>query len=124
PCLSCRGIGFSENILTARCRRQSSHRRHPRQLPGVRGAQAETLADGEDQSVARRKMSGNQEERKGMVLVKGGDCFGLFGKDRIEIRKLPWRVRNREKPGTAAFDPLRTKRHGHHYRVQLCGGVI
>jgi hypothetical protein len=39
------------------------------------------------------------------VRGQGRDCSGLSGEDRIEIRRLPWRARYREKTGTAAPDP-------------------
>ena len=39
---------------------------------------------------------------------QGRDCVGVVGKDRNRILKLPWRAWNREKPNTAAFDPLGT----------------
>ena len=39
-------------------------------------------------------------------LGQGRQCFGNFGEDRTWISKLPRRAWEREKTGTAAFDPM------------------
>jgi hypothetical protein len=102
------GLAFNTAPWRRSCVKTARSARHPFPLT-LLGRTDEVDRIGRDGQVAvaygLNSMLGGMSESG-----QGRDFFGFVGKDRIWIRKPPWRERYREKTGTAALDPSRTNR--------------